>query len=80
MTSDLCTKPPNDLEDLVACYDTTLRAILDKHTPSKTKIIVKRPWVPWFNEQLREAESREKVAVYLSWRGIMLSLTQNEMQ
>ncbi len=60
--SDLCTKPPNDLEDLVACYDTTLKAILDKHAPSKTKIIVKRPRVPWFNVKLRKAK-REKVAI-----------------
>ncbi|CAB4007269.1 Hypothetical predicted protein [Paramuricea clavata] len=65
--SDLCTKPPNDLEDLVACNDTTLEAVLEKHAPSKTKIIVKRPRVPWFNEQLRKAK-RERRKAERKWR------------
>ena len=65
--SDLCTKPLNNLEDLFACYHTTLKVVLDKHAPSKTKIIVKRPRVPWFNEQLRKAK-RERRKAERKWR------------
>ncbi|CAB3982917.1 Hypothetical predicted protein [Paramuricea clavata] len=60
-------KPPSDVEDLVACHDTTLKAVLDKHVPSKTKIIVKRPRVPWFNEQLRKAK-RGRQKTERKWR------------
>ena len=33
--SDLCRNPPDDLDELVACYNSTLRAVMDKHARCK---------------------------------------------
>ena len=54
--SDLYTNHPNSLDELVSCYDKTLKATLDKHSPLLTKRVVVRPRVPWFNEEIREAK------------------------
>jgi hypothetical protein len=65
--SDLCTNPPNDLDELVACYNNTLKAHFDKYALLKTKTITVRPRVPWFNEQLRKAK-RERRNAERKWR------------
>ena len=38
-TSDLVISPPEDVVAAFACYDTTLRALLDKHAPLELKRI-----------------------------------------
>ncbi|CAB3977251.1 Hypothetical predicted protein [Paramuricea clavata] len=65
--SELCTNPPNDLDELVACYNNTLKAHFDKYAPPKTKTITVRARVPWFNEQLRKAK-RERWNAERKWR------------
>ena len=65
--SALCTNHPNCLDELVSCYDKTLKATLDKHAPLLTKTVVVRPRVPWFNEEMREAK-RERRKAEKKWR------------
>ena len=51
--SDLWTTEFTDVDEMVNCYNSTLQAILDKHAPPKTKAVVNRKWVPWFNSQIQ---------------------------
>ena len=53
--SELCTKSFTDLEELVGCYNTTLTILLDQYAPVKTRTIIKRKCVPWFNRDIRLA-------------------------
>ena len=48
-TTSLCTDSPDTLNDLVKCYNSTLSAARDRHTPLVTKFITLRPLVPWFS-------------------------------
>ena len=68
--SELCQNPPDDLDELVAYYDNTLKASLDKHAPQITKIIVARPGVPWFNEI--KAAKRQRRKAERNWRATKL--------
>lgn len=60
--SDLCENPPADLDELVSCYHDTLRAAMDAQAPLKTKTIVVRPRVPWYNDDFREAKRARRQA------------------
>ena len=37
LRSDLIVSPPDDLESMIDSYNTTLRALVDKHVPLLTK-------------------------------------------
>ena len=52
-SSALITNPPATLPDLVASYNTTLSAILDKHAPVKSKLITSTHSNPWYTTELR---------------------------
>ena len=65
--SDLCKNPPHDLEELVISYNKTLKAVLDKHAPVKTRTIVVRPRVPWYTDEIRHAK-RERRKAERRWR------------
>ena len=52
--SDLCSNTPDDLNDLVHCYNTTLASALDRHAPLVTRSIPVRPLVPWFNNYIKK--------------------------
>ena len=65
--SELCTKDFSDLEELVACYNSTLAGLLDTHAPVITKTVVKRKCVPWFNNDIRHA-IRLRRATERKWR------------
>ena len=55
--SVLCNDPLKDLDSLVACYNSTLITLLDKHAPIITKTIpIRLRRVPWFNNCLKEAK------------------------
>ncbi len=41
-------------------YDTTLRSILDKHAPLKSKVMTVRPMVPWFNDSLKKLKAKRR--------------------
>jgi len=51
--STLVTNPPTALPELVATYNSTLLAILDKHAPVKSKLITSTQSNPWFTTELR---------------------------
>ena len=42
--------------DLAKSYDYTLSHILEKHAPIQKKVVVVRPRIPWFNEELLSLE------------------------
>ena len=60
--SDLCTNTPDDLNDLVHCYNTTLASALDRHAPLVTRSIPVLPLVPWFNNDLKEVRKERRKA------------------
>ncbi len=77
--SDLLLEPPADVVNLVACYNDTLRALLDKHAPFTT--IKPRAHInaPWYDRQCQQAKAvtrrlerayrRDKsIANYEAWR------------
>ena len=47
MTESTCNEDTYDMETMAALYNTTLRKILDDHTPEKTKTVKKKPAMPW---------------------------------
>ena len=65
--SDLCSNPPDSLDDLVSCYNGKLKDTLEKHAPLMTKTIVERPRVPWFNDEIRKAK-RDRRRAEKRWR------------
>ena len=43
--------------DYLACnYNTTLSSVIESHAPLKTKTIVSRPTVPWYNDDILKAK------------------------
>ena len=60
--SDLCSNTPDDLNDLVYCYNTTLASALDRHAPLVTRSIPVRPLVPWLNNDIKEARKERRKA------------------
>lgn len=53
--SELCSKEFTDLDELVTCYNSTLSSMLDKYAPLKTKTLLNRKCVPWFNKEIKDA-------------------------
>ena len=45
-----------DIEDLVSSYNLGLRAVLDKHTPLRTRRVTDRPSAPWLTLGVKEAK------------------------
>ena len=69
--SDLCRNPPDDLDELVACYDSTLRAVMDKQAPVQTCTIVVRPRIPWYTDDIWQAK-KERQKAERKWRSSKL--------
>ena len=65
--SDLCTKEFTDVDEMASCHNSTLQAILNKHAPLKTKTVVNRKRVPWFNSQMKVA-IRARPKAERTWR------------
>ena len=62
--SQLYQDPPNDLNMLLHCYNTTLRSLLDDHAPVCSRHVSTRPRPPWFIYVRlvgTELEGREKM-------------------
>ena len=45
-----------DLDSLACNYNTTLSSVIESHAPLKTKTIVSRPTVPWYNDDIHKAK------------------------
>ena len=58
--SDLCTTSRSNLDDMVKCYDETMTDLLESHAPLKINVIVVRPRVPWFSEELKCVISKRR--------------------
>ena len=56
-----------ELNDLVDCYNRTLSSLLDRYAPVNCKTVVKRPTVPWFNEEVKLAK-RARRRAERKWR------------
>ena len=54
--SSLCRDPPQDLNELVANYNSVCSGVMDKHAPLVKKTIVTRSRVPWFNDTIKAAK------------------------
>ena len=55
-SSDLCSNPPEHLDDLLASYNTTLSTLYDHHAPLRTRTIITRRRVPWFTKGIKRAK------------------------
>ena len=47
--------PPNTLDELVECYNNTLRSVLDKHAPVRARHLKSQTRTPWFNDEIVKA-------------------------
>ena len=63
-SSSLLSDPPNELDDLVARYDSELSGIFNRHLPIKKRTVTIRPVAPWYSEELK----REKRRLERWWR------------
>lgn len=50
---------PNELDDLVAIYDSKLSRAFNRHVPIKKRTVTIRPAAPWYSEELK-SEKMEK--------------------
>ena len=66
-SSALIQDSPDNLDDLVNLYNTTLSEILDCHAPLVTKTIKVRPLVPWYDDDIKDAR-RERRRAERRWR------------
>ena len=52
--SALCNENIVNLSyDLVSSYNSTLSLLIESHAPLKTRTVVNRPRVPWFNDSIK---------------------------
>lgn len=70
-TSLLCQSPPDNLDSLVKCYNSTLSSVLDQHAPLRSRTITLRQRAPWFNDDIKKAK-REKRKAERRWRSSKL--------
>ena len=60
---------------MVDIYNSTLKDIYDKLAPVQTRVVNRRPWAPWYNEDLREAK-REKRRAERKFRKTKLTVSK----
>ena len=56
LKSQLTTDPSERLKTLVDQYNDSLKCLLNKHAPMKTKTFVQRATVPWYNQAIQAAK------------------------
>ena len=52
----------SDLDNLAETYNKTLSHLLDSHAPLKTKTVVSRPKVAWYNDEIHHAKRLRRKA------------------
>ncbi|XP_068728084.1 uncharacterized protein [Montipora capricornis] len=65
--SQLHQDPPDDLNMLLDCYNTTLKLLLDEHAPVCSRHVITRPRRPWFNDNIIQAR-RDRRKAERRWR------------
>ena len=68
-SSSLILSPPSQLEDLVACYNSTLTSIINKHAPVITKVVRSSHSNPWFTPAIR-ALKRTRRRLEHQWKSL----------
>lgn len=71
--SQLCTNPPNDLDQLVEMYNDTLGGLLESHAPLQTKQVKVRSQAKWFDEEILAARCCRRKAEK-KWRKTELNV------
>ena len=59
--------PPDDLDKVVNCYNTTLSSLLNKHAPIQSRKIRNRSRPPWFDDEIMQAR-RDRRKAEKRWR------------
>ena len=60
--SSLYRDPPNTLDELVECYNNTLRSVLDKDAPVRARHLKSQSRPPWFNDEIVKARRERRSA------------------
>jgi hypothetical protein len=60
MTSELICNPPEDVNALFDCYNTTLSTLLDKHAPTVLVTKYARPASPWFDTECHLVKTKTR--------------------
>ena len=71
--SDLITSPLTNCDEYFACYDDTLRRLLNAHTPLRAKVHRSHPSaLTWFNSVCRQAKvkTRQLEKIYRATRSM----------
>ena len=50
----------NNINTFSDCYNSTLADILNKHAPLKSKTVIDRPKVPWFNDEIKKLKCKRR--------------------
>ena len=66
-TSELLLNTPNHLDDLVNCFNTTLKSITYKHAPWRKRSMTQRVQAPWLSDEITCAKRRRRIAER-NWR------------
>ena len=53
MNSTLTNHNFTDVSVLTDCYTYTVRSVLDKYAPAKSRIVTIRPATPWYSDHIR---------------------------
>ncbi|PVD37206.1 hypothetical protein C0Q70_04201 [Pomacea canaliculata] len=62
--SALLVSPPDNVDELVALYNSTLTALLDKFAPVKKRCITERPDTAWFTPEVRKSRLEVDRQIY----------------
>ena len=77
--SEIITHPATELDGMVHQYNTTLRALLDKHAPLKTKTFPVRQMIPWYSDEIEDAKQQRRKLERL-WRRTRLTVHRQMYQ
>ena len=66
-TYQLHQDPPDDLNMLLDCYNTTFKSLLDEHAPVCSRHVITRPRPPLFNDNIIQAR-RDRRKAERRWR------------
>ncbi len=58
--TDMVHNPASSVDELVSQYNHTLKDLLDRHAPEKSRVVVDRPLIPWFTDEIRQAKRRKR--------------------
>ena len=56
----LITTPPTDVESGINCYNSTIRALIDKHAPVVIKRVTARSSARWYDGECRDMKRQTR--------------------